>query len=105
MRLEQPHALGRQKAIERVDRFLDRLIQSPPGGVAIRHPRKDWDGNRMIFSFAVAKGFFGTSLRGSMDVTDDRVVVESDLPPLVTGLIGEDRIMRAISDHLGEVLK
>ena len=105
MRIEQPHALGRQEAIGRVDRFLDRLIQEPPGGVTIKDPRKNWDGNRMTFSFAVARGFFGTSFRGSMDVMDDRVVVESDLPPLVKGFLGEERIQRVISDHLGAVLK
>ena len=105
MRIERPHTLGRQEAIARVDRFLDRLIQDPPGGVTIREPRKEWDGNRMTFSFAIAKGFFATSCRGSMDVTDDRVVVETVLPPLVIGLLGEARIQQVISDHLGAVLK
>ena len=105
MRIEQLHTLGRQEAIGRVDRFLDRLIQEPPGGVTIKDPRKDWDGNRMTFSFAVARGFFGTSFRGSMDVTDDRIVVEFDLPSLVKGLLGEERIRQIISDHLGAVLK
>jgi hypothetical protein len=105
MRIEQPHTLGRQEAIDRVDRLLERLIQEPPGGVTIEDPRKVWDGNRMTFSCAIARGFFGTSFRGSMDVTDDLVVVESELPPLVKSLLGEERIQQVISVHLGAVLK
>jgi hypothetical protein len=105
MHVEQPHALERQEAIDRVDRFLDRLIHDPPGGVTIKDPRKDWDGNRMTVSFAIAKGFFGTSFRATMEVLDDRVVVDSELPPLVRGLLGEERIRHVISDHLGAVLK
>jgi hypothetical protein len=105
MRIEQPHTLGREEAIGRVDRFLDRLIQDPPGGVTIKDARKDWDGDRMTFALAIAKGFFGTHVRGSMDVSDDRVVVEAELPPLVRGLLGEERIRQVIADHLGAVLK
>jgi hypothetical protein len=105
MRIERPHTLGRQEAIGRVDRVLDRLIQEPPGGVTIRDPRKTWDGNRMTFSFGIAKGFFTTSFRGSMDVMDDRVVVESELPPLVRTFLGEERIGQVILEHLGHVLK
>jgi len=105
MRIEQPHTLGRQEAIGRVDRFLDRLIQDPPGGATIRESRKEWDGNLMTFSFAIARGFFGTTLTGTMEVADDRVVVDSDLPALVTSFVGEERIRQVIAEHLGHVLK
>jgi hypothetical protein len=105
MRIEQPHALGQQEAIRRVDRFLDRLIQDPPGGARIGDPRKSWDGNRMTFAFAITRGFFGTSFSGWMDVTDDRVVVESELPPLIRSFLGEERIRQVIAEHLGNVLK
>jgi hypothetical protein len=105
MRIEQPHGLGKTEAIGRVDRFLDRLIQDPPGGATIKEPRKEWDGNRLTFSFAIARGFFGTTLTGTMEVGDDRVVVDSDLPALVTSFVGEERIRQVIADHLGNVLK
>ncbi len=105
MRIELPHTLGRQEAIGRVDRFLDRLIQEPPGGVTVKDPTKDWDGDRMTFSFAIAMGFFGSSFRGTMDVMDDRVVVESELPPLVKTFLGEERVGQVISEHLATLLQ
>jgi hypothetical protein len=105
MRIEQSHALGQQEAIRRIDQFLERLVQAPPGGVTIKDARKDWAGNRMIFSFTAARGFFGTSIRGLMDVMDDRIVVESELPALVKTILGEERIQQVISIELGNMLK
>jgi hypothetical protein len=105
MRIEQPHTLGRQTAMSRIDQFLDWLVQAPPGGVTIKDARKEWDGSRMTFSFTAAKGPFGTSVRGLMDVMDDRVVVESELPMLVKSLLGEDRIQHAISNGLEDILR
>ena len=40
-----------------------------------------------------------------MDVTDDRVVVESELPAIVKGFVREERVRQAISEYLGNVLK
>ncbi len=105
MQIEQPHDLGEAKAIRRIDRFLDDLIQrQPPGGVTIKDARKEWDGNRMNFSFAAAKGFFSTTIRGVMEVTSDRVVLTSELPALVRGVVGEARIREVIARELGRVL-
>jgi hypothetical protein len=105
MRIEQPHTLGQQEAINRIDHFLDRLVQEPPGGVTIKDARKDWDGNRMTFSFTAAKGFFGTSIRGLMEVLADRVIVESELPGFVKSILGEERIQHAISTELESMLQ
>jgi hypothetical protein len=105
MRIEQPHTLGQAAAISRIDQFLEKLVQNPPGGVTIKDAQRDWVGNRMNFSFTAAKGFFGTSVQGVMDVLDDRVVVESDLPSLVKNFLGEDRIRHVIANELGSMLK
>jgi Putative polyhydroxyalkanoic acid system protein (PHA_gran_rgn) len=105
MRIQQTHALGREEAMNRIDRFLDRLVANPPGGVTIKDVRKDWDGSRMAFSFTAAKGVFGTSIRGLLEVGEGDVVVESDLPLLVKAVLGEERIQQVISNEIGNVLK
>jgi hypothetical protein len=105
MQIEQPHKLGESKAITRIDRFLDDLMRrQPPGGVTIKDARKDWDGNRMNFSFAAAKGLFSTTIRGVMQVEKDRVVVTSEIPALVKGVLGEERIREVIARELGRIL-
>jgi hypothetical protein len=105
MRIEQSHSLGQDAAIRRIDQFLERLAQHPPGGLTVKDAQREWNGNRMTFAFTAAKGFLGTSIRGVMEVLDDKVVVESDLPALVKNLLGEDRIKHVIADELGAMLK
>jgi hypothetical protein len=104
MRIEHPHTLGRPEAIGRIDHLLDQLAQQPPGGVTVSDAVREWDGNQMTFSFRAAKGGFGTSIRGRLEVTDDRVVVDADVPVLVKALVGEARIQQAISGGLANVL-
>jgi hypothetical protein len=104
MRIEQSHSLGQEAARSRIDQFLEKLVQDPPGGVTVKDAQRDWNGNQMTFSFTAVKGFFGTSIKGVMDVMEDKVVVESDLPPLVKNLLGEDRIRHALSEGLGKML-
>jgi len=105
MYIEEPHELGQQEAIERIDSFLEALMErQPPGGVTIKNPTKRWDGNTMHFSFTAAKGFFGTTIRGLLRVEDDRVVMDSELPGLVRSVVGEDRIREVISRELVRLL-
>jgi hypothetical protein len=105
MQIEQSHGLGEAKAISRIDHFLDDLMQrQPPGGVSITDARKEWDGNRMNFSFAAGKGFFSTTIRGVMEVTNDRVVVTSEIPALVRSVVGEERIREVIARELDRIL-
>jgi hypothetical protein len=105
MQIEQPHGLGEANAISRIDRFLDDLmLRQPPGGVTIKDARKEWDGNRMSFSFAAGKGFFSTTIRGVMEVTKDRVLLTSELPALVRGVVGEHRIREVIARELARIL-
>jgi hypothetical protein len=105
MHIEEQHQLGQAEAISRIDSFLDALMErQPPGGVTIRNPQKSWSGNTMEFSFTAAKGLFGTSISGRMQVEDDRVVVDSELPALVRSFVGEDRIRDVISRELGRLL-
>ncbi len=104
MRIEQPHTLGRQEAVQRIDKFLDGLVQEPPGGVTITNPTKDWNDGRMAFSFTAAMGGFGASVSGVMEVSDDLVAMQFELPLLVKSLLGEDRIARVVGMHLTDVL-
>ena len=105
MRIEQLHSLGKQEAGRRIDHFLENLMQrQPPAGVTVKDPQKSWSGDTMNFSFTAAKGLFGTSIRGLMQVHDDRVVVESELPTLVKSFVGEGRIRDVIARELARIL-
>jgi hypothetical protein len=54
----------------------------------------------MRFSFKAKKGFFGTTISGVIRVNDDSVVMDCDLPGLVTAFVSEDQIRNVINEQL-----
>jgi hypothetical protein len=105
VRVERPHALGQDQAIRKIDSFLDELLARPlPSGIQVEDARKTWTGNRMEFSFRAKKGFFGTDIRGTMDVTDAGVVLDAELPALVASFVGEERVRDLIARQLDALL-
>ena len=75
----------------------------PGGGLNSRlYSRGRCSDNVVHFSFKPKKRFIGTTISGVIRVNDDSVVIDSDLPGLVTTFVSEDKIrnvMRA-SDNL-----
>jgi hypothetical protein len=105
VRIEQPHGLGADEARRRIEAAVEDLLKRPvPGGVEISDPEHCWTGNRLDVSFRVRRGFLQTTLAGVADVSDDRVVVDASLPPIVAAFVGENRIRDTLSEHLARLL-
>ncbi len=101
MRIERNHNLGKEEAVHRIDSFLDDLMSRQfPGGIIIEEPSKSWSDNVMRFSFKAKKGFFGTTISGMIRANDDSVIMDSDLPGLVTAFVSEDKIRNVINQQL-----
>jgi hypothetical protein len=101
MHIERNHNVGKEQAILKIDAFLDDLMRHQfPGGVTIKEPSKSWSDNAMRFSLKAKKGFIGTTISAVIRVNDDSVVVDSDLPGLVTTFVSEDKIRNVINEQL-----
>jgi hypothetical protein len=101
MYIERRHNVGKEEAIHKIDSFLDDLIRCPfPGGITIKEPFKSWSDKGMYFSFKARKGFIGTTISGVIRVNDDSVIMDSDLPGLVTTFVSEDTIRDVINKQL-----
>lgn len=101
MHIERKHNLGKEEAIHKIDAFLDDLMRRQfPGEVAIKDASKSWSDDAMSFSFKAKKGFFGTKISGVIRVNDESVVMDSDLPGLVTAFVSEDQIRNVINEEL-----
>jgi Putative polyhydroxyalkanoic acid system protein (PHA_gran_rgn) len=101
MHIERNHNVGKEEAIHKIDTFLDDLMRRQfPGGVTIKDPSKSWSDNAMRFSFKAKKGFIGTTISGVIRVKEDSIVIDSDLPGLVTTFVSEDKIGNVISEQL-----
>ncbi len=100
MEIVHKHGIQKEKAIEKVNSFLEELMKREfPGGVTIEQPIKEWMGDQMKFSFQAKKGFFGTTISGSVDVTEEHVCFLADLPPIVTMAVPEEKIVQTINSQ------
>ena len=101
MHIQRNHSVGKKAAIHKIDTFVEDLMRRQfPGGVTVKESSKSWSDNAMSFSFKVKKGFIGTMISGVIRVNDDSLVIDSDLPGLVTTFISEDKIRGAIDEQL-----
>ena len=101
MHIERRHNVGKEEAIHKIDAFLDDLMRRQfPSGVTVKELSKSWSDNAMRFSFNAKKGFIGTTISGMIRVNDDSLVMDSDLPGLVTAFVSEDKIRNVINEQL-----
>jgi Putative polyhydroxyalkanoic acid system protein (PHA_gran_rgn) len=101
MHIERQHNVGKEEAIQKIDTFLNDLMHAQfPGDVAIKEACKSWSNNSMRFSFKAKKGFLGATISGVIHVNQDSVVMDSDLPGLVTAFVSEDQIRNVINEQL-----
>ena len=101
MYIERRHNVGKEEAIHKIDSFLDDLLgRQFPGGVTIKEPFKSWSDDALHFSFKARKGFIGATISGVIRVNDDSVIMDSDLPGLVTAFVSENQIRNVINEQL-----
>ena len=105
MRIEATHALGRDKARQRLEGVVDGLVSwSWPGGVAVHDLTREWAGDQLNFSFVLARGFFRAPIAGRLSVDDAVAVIETTVPGMIVALVGEDRLRDVIQQELEHAL-
>jgi putative polyhydroxyalkanoic acid system protein len=101
MYIERRHNFRKEEAIHKIDSFLDDLMRRQfPGGITIKEPFKSWSDDAMHFSFKARKGFIGATISGVIRVNDDSVIMDSDLPGVLTAFVSEDTIRNVINQQL-----
>lgn len=82
-----PHQLGQAEARRRIEEGFNQLQSQMTGGMGGMFTwQKRWEGDRLHFE----SGALGQKLTGRLDVQDDAVRIEVDLPELLAALA--DRI-------------
>ena len=69
-----PHELGKAEARQRIEDGVSKLIHQFGEGVKLT---RTWEGDRLSFAAKVV----GQAVAGRLDVADDAVRMEVDLPP------------------------
>jgi putative polyhydroxyalkanoate system protein len=74
MRVSVPHRTSRAAAKEKVQQLGQQLLEEH--GDRIEGLEQRWEGDRLLVSFR-ARGF---GVRGTVEITDNEVIVEGNLP-------------------------
>ena len=78
-----PHSLGKEEAKRRIEDGFGRMQQQMVGGIgALMSCQQRWDGDRLHFE----AGGLGQKATGRLDVLDDTVRIELDLPEMLAAL-------------------
>ena len=83
MRANIPHKLGRAEAKRRLEGKFGSLADKIPGGQGAKIV-ETWNGDTMRFSATA----MGQEVSGTVDVLDDVVRMELNLPPLLAAMAG-----------------
>jgi len=89
--LDIPHCLGRAEARRKLENKLGHIAAALPGGSLKSH---HWEGDTLFLEIALQ----GQRIESELDVHDDSVHAEVDLPPF--GFLFADRI-RAELNRVG----
>lgn len=90
------HSLGQERAVELLKRFLPRLRDKFQGQVS--DLEEAWTDNILNFSFKT----FGFKIEGKMDVAEDNVKLEQNLP--LAAMMFKGKVEDSIRTELGKLL-
>ncbi len=95
-----PHQLGRAEARRRIEQGFAHLVGQMTGGLgAMLAHHERWEGDRLHFE----AGALGQKMTGRLDVLDDSVRVEIDLPAILAALA--ERIVGRLKHEGQNLLK
>ena len=78
-----PHSLGKDEARRRIEEGFGRMRQQMTGGMGAMLSFQDrWEGDRLHFE----GGGLGQKMTGRLDVRDDAVAIELDLPDILAAI-------------------
>jgi hypothetical protein len=101
MRIKIEHKRTKAGVVESIDRSFDQMFQGVSGlPVKLVVEQKSWQGSLLSFALSANLGGFSTPIKGTVEVTDNEVIVDADL-----GMLGRFVPEDAASDLIGKRIK
>ena len=105
MRIENIYEHNSEELRSRIDKFIDSLQSLQfPGGISVSNISKKWQGDRMPFSFNVAKSFFSTNISGEVLISASKVVLDVNIPKMVSAFVDEGQLKTIIQKKMDDIL-
>ncbi|HEY1470503.1 MAG TPA: hypothetical protein VGF61_15780 [Candidatus Acidoferrum sp.] len=101
MRITIEHKRTKAEVIDSVDRSFDQMFQGLSGlPVRLAVEQKSWQGSVLSFVLSAQIAGFSTPIKGTVEVTDNEVIVDADL-----GMLGRFVPEDATRELLGKRIK
>lgn len=94
-----PHQLGRSEARRRIENGFGQIERQLTGGMGMIACQQRWEGDRLHFEASA----MGQKMTGRLDVTDDALRIEVDLPEILA--LFADRISGKLKETSGKLLE
>jgi Putative polyhydroxyalkanoic acid system protein (PHA_gran_rgn) len=102
--VREPHTLGTDEARRRIDASAQQLAGGTFPGVEIKDLETRWNGSTLETSFQARKGFFSKRISGSMQVENDAVTLQIEVPDLVFSFVPRPQVEGFLREKLREKL-
>jgi hypothetical protein len=101
MRIKIEHKRTKAEVVESIGRSFDQMFQGVSGlPVKLVVEQKSWQGSLLSFALSANLGGFSTPIKGTVEVTDNEVIVDAEL-----GMLGRFVPEEAASDLIGKRIK
>jgi hypothetical protein len=105
MRVSVSHNKPKEEVRRAVDRSFDDLFRgSTVIPIRIQNERRLWQGSLMTFSFDARAGILSAPIKGTVEVTDRDLIIDSDLG-VFERLLGVNRSRAALEGRIRGLLK
>jgi hypothetical protein len=104
MRIKISHSRSQIEMVASVNRSFDGMLRGE-AGVPIRLvlKEKSWQGSILSFTLSANLGLLNSTIKGTVEVTNQDVIVDADLG-LLNRLLPENAVREVFGDRLKELL-
>jgi hypothetical protein len=105
LRITVSHNRSKEEIVRAVDRSFDDLFKNI-GTIPVKlvDEERSWQGSTLSFSLTAKMGLLRSRIRGTVEVSDDDVMIDVDLG-LFERLIPESKAREAISSRIRGLLR
>jgi hypothetical protein len=104
MRITIAHKKSKPEVLAAVDSAIDEALRALAAGpVVVVEQQKAWTGSVMTFLMIAKIGFLKNTIKGTVEVTDNDVVIEADLGMLNHLVAGKD-VRAAVESRVRRLL-
>ncbi len=105
MKVKIEHHRKKQDVVDAVDCGFDNAFKEAEGlPVKVELQHKSWKASTLSFQLKAKMGLLSTPIKGTVEVTDDELIIDADLG-MLTKFIPEDKAKQMLGGRVRALLK